>query len=162
MSREVRLSQGKVALVDDEDYECLSAKKWTLHSCGYAYRWEPTPTGKRMVYMHRFIVERMIGAAIPDKHQVDHINMNGLDNQRGNLRMVTKAQNTMNRKRYRGSTSQYKGVCWNKKEGKWIAQIGLNKQRIRIGAFNNEEEAARAYDAKARELHGEFARPNFP
>jgi hypothetical protein len=94
----------------------------------------------------------------PDKYQVDHINLNKLDNRRDNLRMCTPAENLRN-VGARNRHSNYKGVRFYK--NRWVAEIGINYQHVYLGRFKLEEEAAKAYDKAARELHGEFARTNF-
>ena len=98
----------------------------------------------------------------PDHLFVDHIDHNGLNNRRSNLRLCTTAQNARNVFSYKGSTSKYKGVCWYKEGRKWAAKIKLNNKAYHLGLFEDETEAAIAYDKKARELHGEFGCLNFP
>jgi hypothetical protein len=153
----IPLTKGQIAIIDDEDYERISAFKWC---CAYG---RETFYGKRAygfqsehitVLLHRFILNA------PKDMQVDHINGDGLDNRRANLRICTHADNQHNRKKQKTNTSGYKGVFWNKQYKKWEVQIRAEK-KIRVGMFSDKEEAARAYDAKAKELHGEFARLNF-
>lgn len=159
MAKELSLSRGRaVALVDDDDFAVLSKRKWTYSPLGYAYTCTMKNYKKTTHYLHRVIMEA-------DKGQiVDHINGNGLDNRRSNLRIGTQRQNLANIKMSPKNTSGYKGVIKGRK--KWIAQIyfRINGKRnnIYIGAFDNPIDAAKAYDKKAIELHGEFARPNFP
>lgn len=154
MTRIIHLTKGFVALVDDEDYNKLIETKWH-YSNGYAKHrsWE---NGKRTcMSIHRVVMNAQPG------QEVDHINGNGLDNRRANLRFATHSQNLCNsKKRVDGKLSKYKGVT--RHNNKWKAQIqgcGIYKH---IGYFTDEVEAALAYDAKAREYFGEFARPNFP
>jgi hypothetical protein len=155
------LSQGKHAIVDDADYEWLSQWKWRIassHSSGvneYAGRSDYSEGKQRLVLLHRVI----IGAG-PGEF-VDHIDQNGLNNTRANLRKVTRAQNKQNGRPYRGGTSQYKGVYWDKKSSKWVASIRVNRKLFRLGAFVDEQAAARAYDDAAREHFGVYARTNF-
>jgi hypothetical protein len=142
----IPLTQGASALVDESDFEMLSRFRWYLHSAGYA------ATKRARAYMHRMIL-------LPDPGQyVDHINGNKLDNRRCNLRVCTMAENLAAGTFKRGLSSSYRGVCWSKREGKWLAQIA----KTRLGMFADEEEAARAYDAAAADRYGEFARLNFP
>lgn len=152
--KEVPLTQGKVALVDDADYECLSQFKWYAHWDRwnfYAVRKESLT--HRDIYMHKEIQPGRL---------VDHANGNTLDNQRVNLRACTPTQNSRNVRVRSGKSSQYKGVCLDKKRGGWIARIRVDKISIFLGRFDSELDAARAYDRKALEAFGEFGRTNFP
>lgn len=159
MTKEIELSQGKVALIDDADYEWLSQWKWCASRRGnlwYAVRTIRLPDGtRRPLKMHRLITN-----APPDR-LVDHIDCDGLNNQRSNLRFATMAQNIVNSPSVRG-ISKYRGVTRNKRYGTWDTQIRTNGRRKWIGSYKTEVEAALAYDAAAREAHGEFARLNFP
>lgn len=162
--KEIPLSQGKVALVDDCDYDYLMQWKW------YATKGEVTWYAKRSVHnkltqkkdtvcMHRLI----LGVENP-KLYVDHKDHDGLNNTRSNIRVCTPSQNNLNRKKSVGR-SKYKGVFFvpiDTRIKKWRASIDVNGRRFRLGAFKTEEDAARAYDAKAVELQGEFAYLNFP
>jgi len=118
--------------------------------------------------MHRLIMSRVVGRELKRNECIDHIDGNGLDNRRCNLRIATNAQNHANIGKRRGNySSQYKGVSYSKYMKKWQAYIGSNKknsivQRMYLGFYDIEEEAARAYDEKAKEFHGEFAVLNFP
>ena len=153
--RRIALTRGKFAIVDAEDYYQLSKFNWYAKPDGktiYAGRTDD----RKAIIMHRVIM----GA--PDHLSVDHIDHNGLNNRRSNLRLCTKAQNSRNVFSYKGSTSKYKGVCWYKKGGKWSAKIKLNNKTYHLGHFEDEIAAAKAYDKKAVELHGEFACLNFP
>jgi len=160
--RKIPLTQGKFALVDPDDYKKLSKYNW------YAIR---SPRGfyaARSVYankhragqtirMHRIILNP------PEGKFIDHINHNGLDNRKSNLRLCTIQQNVWNMRKQRGNcTSQYKGVTRRKDIGKWQARIICNGRVMFIGYFDDEKAAAMAYDAKAKELFGEFAAPNLP
>jgi len=152
--RFIPLTKGKVAIVDVEDYEWLSQHKWHAVKTGdrfYAYR----SKNKRSLSMHRVIMGEPKGMV------VDHIDGNSLNNRRSNLRICTVAQNLQNR-RWTGGLSRYKGVCFVKRLNKWQAEITFNGRRMHIGCFDNEIDAAKAYDRKAAELFGEFAYLNFP
>ena len=106
--------------------------------------------------MHREVIE------VPRSMDVDHINQNGLDNRKANLRPATHTQNNCNRKKFSKNTySKYKGVCWKKKIKKWTAQIGFNNKMIFLGYFHDEVAAAKAYDQAAIKYHREFAALNF-
>lgn len=157
--REIPLTQGKVALVDDEDYEDLMHFKWHAYpSRGtyYAARNTPRGEGKRTtLQMHRQIIRA------PRGQRVDHADGDGLHNWRGNLRFCSNAENTRNcHARKVDGSSRYRGVSWHKHKGKWQAYITVNYTRIFLGYFSVEEDAAKEYDRAARQYFGEFAAPN--
>lgn len=93
----------------------------------------------------------------PDNMQIDHKNDNGLDNRKLNLRVCTSGQNAQNRPSQKGASSKFKGVSWSKKKKKWRSVLHQNDKSIHIGYYDNEIEAACAYDKAAKELFGEFA-----
>lgn len=144
--KEIPLTKGKVTLVDDADYAWLLQQRWRFRS-GYA-RSDKTS-------MHRLIMNA------PRDMEVDHINGDTLDNRRKNLRLATVKQNRMNRSKHKITSSQYKGVSWEKRSSKWRARIKLNRKFIYLGIFASEIDAANAYDKAAHIYHGEFARANF-
>ncbi len=150
--KRIPLSHGQYALVDASDYEWLSQYKWYAGADGYAIR---TEKGKR-IFMHRQIMDPREGML------VDHIDRNQANNCRANLRLCTRSQNMRNRGKPASTSSRFKGVSLHKRSGKWHAYITFKRVRIWLGSFLDEVEAARAYDAKAVELFGEFARLNFP
>ena len=157
--KEIQLTQGFAALVDDEDFERVNALKWYASKFGnnvYALR-ETKESGKRTsMLMHRFILNCKI------KIDVDHIDGNSLNNSKSNLRLCTHAENLMNQKPQKGKTSIYKGVTFNKNAKKFLCQIMKSNKHIYLGLFVDEVEAAKAYDKKAKELFGKFAWINFP
>lgn len=154
MVKEIPLTQGKVALVDDEDYEQLMKYKW--HACNYinTFYAKRNVYPKSPVFMHRVIMNAQPG------EQVDHINNNGLDNRKCNLRITTQSQNLMNARKRPNCTSSYKGVYWCKEINQWIAKIKTKEERLNLGRFDNEIDAARAYDEAAKKLFGEYAKLN--
>lgn len=158
--KRILLSQSKVALVDDRDFEWLSQWKWHAH-CGpsgkwYALRWDG-PKGRRVLRrMHREI------AAICGMREVDHKDLDGLNNQRHNLRPCSHSQNAANRAAYKINTSGFKGVFWHPKNRTWFAQIRVNKRAKYLGCFEDKVQAAKAYDNAALKYFGNFARLNFP
>jgi hypothetical protein len=157
--KEIELTQGKVALVDDEDYGWLNQWKWFADknkNTFYARRQGKTNNGKQSaIRMHRLILN-----ATNKETEVDHYDMNGLNNQRYNIRLCTGQQNRMNQKSRQGTSSKFKGVAWNKARKKWHARIGFNGEKKHLGLFISETEAALAYNKAATELFGEFARLN--
>lgn len=157
--KEIKLSQGKIAIVDDNLFEELNKYKWH-YGLGYARRNIRLENGKRkMAFMHRVIMNT------PEGFETDHINGNTLDNRCENLRIVTKELNQHNSKpRKDKNKSKYKGVTFYKskrhKTGKWTARIQVNNKRITIGYYKTEIEAAKAYNEYARSVYGECARLN--
>jgi hypothetical protein len=154
--RKIPLTQGKYAIVDPEDYEELTKYKWfakRFKGRFYAGR----TVKKKTVRMHQAIIGDVEGKVI------DHINHNGLDNRKANLRFVTTQQNSWNRRKNRGNySSRYKGVAWSKSRKKWRTKVKCNGRVISIGHFDDERAAAMAYDARAKKLFGEYAAPNLP
>lgn len=148
MTKSISLTKGKIALVDDGDFEELNKHKWCFDG-QYAQRRENT----KAIRMHRVIIE------IPAGMVIDHIDGNKLNNQRSNLRICTNAENTMNRQSGFGA-SQYKGVALHKPTGKFRAYIRGHGRQIHLGLFEREEDAARAYDEAAKKHFGEFAKVN--
>ena len=155
---------GRVALVDDRDYELVSQHKW------YVRESQATPTrratgpyaiantgrgraNRRVTSMHVLIM------GMPG---IDHINHDGLDNQRHNLRPANHGQNGANQRAQEGRSSQYKGVSWEKRRNSWRAFIKVSQEYRSLGNYASEVEAAYAYDTAAREAFGEFACTNFP
>lgn len=161
--REIKLTRGAVTLVDDDDYDLLMQWKWFKHEGGYACRsyYPRNESGKRLfvgIKMHRIITK------CPPNLQVDHINGDGLDNRKENLRVCTQHQNSLNKRKSNPETSYsiYKGVTFRKdrKERRWNAQITRNNKRKHLGYFNTEIEAALAYNAAALKFEQEFTRIN--
>ena len=141
----IQLSQGEVAIVDIDDYEYLNQWKWCYNSQGYAvrsrskYKDEPTSSGEYTIKMHNVIM--------PDDKIVDHINRNGLDNRRSNLRYVTHSQNMWNRSKHVNNTSGFVGISFHKLTGKWQASIQAYGKRKHLGEFDTPEEASSVYQA---------------
>lgn len=152
MSKEIQLTKGRVALVDDEDYEMLIGLgvRWCVND-GYAFN---RVHGR----MHRFLV------SAPKDTMVDHINGDKLDNRKENLRFATNSQNQANRKVARGA-SKFKGVTWQKRaydtsRGYWKAQIVVNGELRYLGKYDTDLDAAKAYNDAAVRFFGEFAHLN--
>lgn len=160
MTIQIPLSRGKVAIVDDIDAD-LSGYKWFyLPSAngGYATRARYSQGKASYVHMHRVILERKIGRPLNKGEQTDHRNLDGLDNQRSNLRPSTPTQNGRNKSPYRNSTSRFKGV--GPIDKRWRARIKVDGKLIHLGVFGSEVEAAQAYNAAALLHFGEFANLN--
>jgi len=138
-----------MALVDDEDYERVSAHSWHAERATATVYARADIAGKR-VRMHRFLT----GA--PEGLQVDHIDGNGLNNQRENLRPATRAENAHNARRSRANTSGVKGVSWAKHAGKWDARVKLHKKQHYLGLFTSIADAEAACRAFREQLHGDF------
>ena len=151
--KEIPLSQGKVALVDDEDYELVSQYRWAADRRRKSW-YARTKINRKPVYMHRLILGCVKG------EQVDHANVDGLDNRRRNIRKCSHGDNQHNQHLKKSNKSGYKGVFFIAKSGKYLAFIRYNHRRYHLGYFAKAEDAAAAYDVAARQLRGEFARPN--
>jgi hypothetical protein len=151
----IELTFGKWAIVDAADYQRLSKYKW--HAVKERRNWYAKTLRRNgmPLGMHRLITDAPKGLF------VDHIDHNGLNNCRSNLRICSNAENSRNKRPY-GRTSRYKGVSWHKGSKKFVAQITFKGKKIWLGYFVDEIDAAKAYDKKAKELFGEFAYLNFP
>ncbi len=155
--RRIPLTKGKFAIVDPEDYNRLNKFKWRISSARltyYAQRAQKVNGKWTSVMMHRQVID------VPDDMVVDHINHNGLDNRKANLRPATPAQNCWNT-RFKKGAGRFRGVVWNKKRKKWRVQISRGNKNIYTRFFDDEIEAAKAYDQAAKKYHGEFAVLNF-
>lgn len=162
--RTIQLTRGLNTLIDEADFEKVGHLKW--HACWNRYvfyarrnvvtgsvldgskKWTP-------YFLHREITE-----SPPKKHDVDHKNGDALDNRRLNLRIVTRMQNGRNRHRVSAKSSKFKGVCRGKNGTPWQANIRVNRKLLYLGCFNQERDAAMAYDRAAREHFGDHACTN--
>lgn len=154
--KEIQLTQGQVALVDDEDHPALVGRKWqaSWHPTSHTWYAKCYLRGK-LEYMHRLIIGAQCG------QRTDHIDHNGLNNQRSNLRLCTQSRNQANmRKPAHGLTSRYKGVWRKSGRQVWYAGIRVHGRSIHLGCFADEKEAALAYDKAARAHFGDFALTN--
>ena len=159
--KHIKTRDGLDILVDNEDYEALIKNMWCKLGPVYAgYRVSSNGICKR-VWMHRFIWESHNGN-IPKGYEIDHVDGNPLNNRLENLRLATRTQNNINSCKRKNCSCKYKGVSWNKYHKKWEAYINIDKKRIKLGYFTSQYKAARAYDEKAVEVYGEFARVNLP
>lgn len=152
----IALTQGKVALVDDEDFELISRFRWHAfkdYNVFYARRTAPARErpGKNYYSMHREIINA------PNGVNVDHIDGNGLNNQKANLRLCTQSQNMANRIRLNSNnTSGFRGVSFHKKTGKFRARIRFRMELIELGEFTDKDSASVAYENAAKEYFGDF------
>jgi len=154
--KHIPLTKGKAAEVDDEDFEAINVYKWyyLASGTGYAVRRTKTNGIVKTILMHRQILNP--GADL----EVDHIDGNGLNNCKINLRPATHAQNMRNRIMKGKGTSQYKGVYFNKSRGMFCAEIKFEGIKKHLGYFSNQHEAGQAYNAAAKSLFGEFEKTN--
>ncbi len=153
--KKITLTQGKFAKVDDSDYEFLNKWKWCANKLGnsyYAVRNSPVVNGKKnTILMHRVIMDNSVGK------EIDHIDSDGLNNQRKNLRVCTHSENLKNRKKTKNNKSGFKGVSWYTRIGKWAAFIGVNGKNIGLGYFSDKEDAYIAYCKACEKYHGKFS-----
>lgn len=159
--KEIPLSRGQVALVDDDDYHLVTGRKWqakrrTTGDGFYAVCWNKNGAAPSRLTLHGLIMGHREG------FEVDHIDCDGLNCRRANMRWATHSQNSANRKKTRANSSGYKGVSWDKDRRRWVAEIRIHQLRLFLGRFHSAEEAAIAYDDAARLHYGEFARLNSP
>jgi hypothetical protein len=159
--RRIYLGEGEWTILDAEDYYRFSDFKWGIFAdkgkcyvvCNIKLR--PGPTSRAR--LHRELMNAPAGL------HVDHRNSDGLDNRRANLRIATHAQNVQNRRKTKSKTSfRFIGVCFDRHRQEWTVHIGHNGRKLWLGRFNNEEDAAKAYDNAAVKYHKEFAHLNFP
>ena len=157
--KQIKLSQGKVAFVDDEDYEYLNQFRWYackahLRDAYYVSRSERIEGKRKTIKMHREIMNA------PKGMDVDHKDGDGLNNQRSNLRVCTRSQNIINSKKVIGTTSKYIGVSWSVSHNRWRVYLRVNNKQKFLGQFKTELEAGIIYNIVARRYYGEFVRPN--
>lgn len=160
--KKIPLTKKQFALVDDHDFDYLNQWKWYAHKgtnarTFYAIRKASSYRQNGITFrMHRVIMNN------PKGKEIDHINGNGLDNRRANLRLATTSENQMNRRKQSNNTSGFMGVCWNKLAKKWQANITFRGRHFHVGLYLNKADAAKARDNAAKKIHGKFARLNFP
>ena len=155
--KEIQLTQGKVALVDDEDFEYLNQFKWHIYKQNRNNFYARTviyQNKKRIgIVMHRLLLKC-------EGKIIDHISGDGLDNRKSNIRCCTKSENPINRRININNHSGYKGVSWFKVVKKWRAQIQYKKIVYHLGTYEKRIDAASAYNKAAIKFHGEFAKLN--
>ncbi len=154
--KKIPLTQGKFAIVDEQDYAELSQYRWHLHRGGSTSYARQNSKRSGMPYMHRIITKPPPGLV------VHHRNHNGLDNRKENLCICTRSQHIRTSRPKSNGASKYKGVFKSGGNGKWFAKVECNSNIFRLGVFSSQVLAAKAYDERAAELFGEFAYLNFP
>lgn len=157
-TRQIPLNKDKFAIIDAADYEWLNQWKWITQqnkkTIFYATRTRWNGSGLTTIRMHRLIL------GVGKGEQVDHINGDGLDNRRCNLRVCSQQENTFNKRKSENKSSKYKGVSWKKQAKKWVARITINRKLTNLGYFNTQESAAHAYNEMAMKYYGEYAKLN--
>lgn len=150
-------TNGGHTLIDCSDLATVQELNWRLHTNGYASTEVRQDGRRRRLYLHRVLL------AAPPGIEVDHANRDRLDNRRSNLRLATRRQQTANQSIRSNNSSGFRGVSMNRKRGKWQAHIRIHGKSVSLGAaFTSPDEAARAYDAAAVQVFGDFANLNFP
>lgn len=153
--KNIELTQGKFAIVDDSEFDNVNQFKWHYDkTTGYAKRSVTTNGVRKIVYMHRFINNT------PDGMLTDHKNGDRLDNRKENLRSCNRTQNHANKRVGSNYSSNFKGVYWHKNRNKWVAMIRFERKGRYLGCYESEIEAAKAYNKAAKDLFGEFAKVN--
>lgn len=153
--KKIALTQGKFTKVDDSDYIFLKKWKWCAHKSGntyYAVRSLVVKGNKKTIIMHRIVMDAS------KYFEVDHIDGDGLNNQKENLRVCTHSENLKNRKIGKNNKSGLKGVSWYSRVEKWVAFIEVDGKQIGLGYFLTKENAYKAYCEACIEYHGKFAR----
>ena len=159
--KEIILTQGKVALVDDEDYERINQYKWIAlkQKCGFYAIRKINTDGKRVNFK---MCREILMLSVEDKCIVDHRDRNTLRNLKENLRITDKSLNSHNCKIYKNNKSGYRGVSWHKDANKWQVHFKINGKSINCGIYTDATKAAMAYDLMATKYWGEDATLNFP
>jgi len=151
----IPLSKGLFTEVDDIDFEWLNQWKWYAMKSGNTFYAARTSKEREKILMHRLILDITKGKVTPD-----HIDRNGLNNKRNNLRIATRSQNNINKIKKEKCSSIFKGVCITNDGKKWQAHIQKDYKQIYLGCFETQIEAALAYNNAAKKLHGKFANLN--
>lgn len=157
MSKLITLTRGYSAVVDDADYDLVSQYRWHVriekHSAYAGHNIKKPNGGYATQRMHTFLT---------GWPRVDHVDGDGLNNRRCNLRLASASENNRNARKHASAYSTYKGVSWCKRERRWFAQIQYQHKHKHLGYYSTEIDAALAYDAAAYDLFGQFALLNFP
>lgn len=154
------LPNNHILLLDSADSDLLIGYHWyanLVNHTFYAAAGKWNKGRQTIVRIHRLVMERMLSRKLTSKERVDHVNQNGLDNRRCNLRLASSSQNAINGATRIDNTSGYRGVSWSKRDAKWCAYITVRGKQIRLGCFSDPEEAATVYQDAAKKYFGEFA-----
>jgi hypothetical protein len=156
--KKIQLTQGKIALVDDDLFDYLNSFNWSVNNSGgrsqYAMRKFRDTDGRwKALKMHHVVLGKPKG-----RMEADHIDGNSLNNQRKNLRWATKSQNQHNRFKQKNNTSGYKGVTQYRRTGRWVSRVQVENKRIVLGTFETAKEAGKAYAEYVKKNLGGFAR----
>ncbi len=150
--KKIKLTQGKMTIIDHKDLKIVNQYKWYFMGCGYAATrpWNKETKTYSTIYLHRFLMGN-------PKNQVDHINQNKLDNRRKNLRLCSHADNARNSKHRANNTTGFRGVSTHYDGKKFAASITINYKKIHLGLFKTKEAASKSYKAAAKKYFGVFA-----
>lgn len=154
----IPLTQGKFAIVDEDDYDFLTQWKWSLSGRYARTVFYPKDINGKLARIE-VLMHKILMGDIPGKI-TDHINNNSLDNRRCNLREATLNDNARNKIKYKDSISKYKGLSWSEERKNWHVKISVNDKTINLGRFKDEEYAALVYDIWAMYYFGDFAKTN--
>ena len=159
--KKIPLTRGLFATVDDDDYDALMKQKWravasnhTFYALGSTSRKDSPEYRQHALFMHRVVNKT------PEGFYTDHINGDGLDNRKCNLRTCSPQENNRNRRAKKGSKSKFKGIVWRPKIKRWEAKAVIDKKYYYLGSFVNEIDAANAYNEFVRNNFGEFCYKN--
>lgn len=155
---EIQLTKGYTALVDlaDADLDAFDWQCFETPNSDLVYA--RNSKGRQTTLLHRAVLERILNRKLSRQEHVDHIDRNGLNCRRSNLRLATRSENMQNRKLASNNKSGYRGVSYDKVKQKWIATIGYGGEHIYLGGYDTPEEANKVRVAAAKQLHGKFAR----
>lgn len=152
---QIKLTRGLHAAIDAEDYQLISLHKWRVNASRDGKLYASATINGKLTLMHRYLK-----GATDRKTQIDHIDNDGLNNRRNNLRVCNHSANNCNKGVIKSNTSGYKGVSWHKRSRKWEAYIAKDSKKTTLGYFTEVKEAAKAYNGAALVFHGEFAKLN--
>ena len=149
----------KIMKLDKQDKHLLDEYNFCAYKSGKFNKTKYVKANckQKTIYLHRLVVEKMLGRKLKKNEKIDHINRNGTDNRRENLRICTHQENMCNQEKRVIGTSEYKGVSFNKKNNKWHTRIWSKYKSIHLGYFLSEEEAAACYNFAANLIHGKYA-----